>query len=387
MTEPPRPNAVYRYWACDLRTGAKIAELPLKPGGDLPDRIGDVAAASFTCDVGAVWRDGGDFRGTTTPGRTVIAVEREYAGDNVTDILWAGIITGRQGGTLSVANMAVYLNRRNPAANRTYRDDTSGDTDSKIITDLLADAAPEGIGFVVDVNCPTPRTFQVTVKDNRPILAYLKDLADMDGGPEWTVATRWTDTNRTRIQHVFTARTRLGWAGPPNATFDYPGCIASMEPDDDFSEGHGGNHISAINSTGARSDPARDTQAITQQGWPRWEENVATSGDLTATGLAGVAKSNVQKRARGQTTVALAVDMAAGPQYGRDWILGDNIRWFVAGPENPDAPRTDPAGQPPSYDFPDGHNETIRVIGVAINPVSNRITPVIWSPYDEEVTS
>lgn len=387
MTEPPRSQAVYRYWVCDLRSGAKIAELPLKPGGDLPDRIGDVSSTNFSCDVGAVWRDGGDFRGVTTPGRTVVVVEREYEGDSVSDIIWAGIVTGRPGGTLTCATIPSYLNRRYPATNRTYRDDIAGDTDGQILTDLLADAAPEGIGFVIDIDCPTPRTFQVTVKDNRPILAYFKDLTDTDGGPEWTVSTRWTDANRTAIQHVFTARTRLGWAGDPNVTFDYPGCITQMDPDDDFTEGHGGNHISAINSTGASSDPARDEQAITQQGWPRWEERVSTSSDLDAAGLNGVAKSNLQKRARGQTTAALVVDMAAGPQYGREWTLGDNVLWFVAGPEDPTARRTDPAGQPPSFDFPDGHSEVIRVIGVAINPLTDRITPVIWSPYDDTTTN
>jgi hypothetical protein len=379
VIEPPRPKAEYRYWACDLRTGAKIAQLPLKPTGPLQDRIGDIATTSFSCDQSAVWRDGGDFIGTTTPGRTVIVVEREYEGDSTSDILWAGIVLPRKAGSdadaqLTCATIPVYLNRRYPT-NHSYSED-SGHTDTQILTDLLGDAATEGIGFVLDIDCPTLRTWRYTEPERRPIFACLKDLADQEDGPEWTVTTRWADANRLAIRHTFIARTRLGWAGTPNVRFDYPGTVRKYDVDDDFTEGHGGNHIRALTGAGAASTPARDEQAITQQGWPRWEENISTSGDLNAAGLAGAARTGLKNRARGQATVDLELDMTYGPQYGRDWVTGDNALFFVAGPETTGA-------EPPSFRHPNGHSETIRVIGVDIDIPRETITPMLWSPYEE----
>ena len=380
-TVPKVPKAVYRYWACDLRTGAKIAQLPLTASGALPDRIGDIGTAQFTCDMTAVWRDGGDFIGTTTPGRTVIVLEREYDGDDTSDILWAGIVLPRERGSdptarLNCATMATYLNRRY-AATHNY----SSTTDGQILTDLLNDAAPEGIGFVLDIQCPTVRAnWRVLAKERRSVLACIKDLGDQDDGPEWTITTRWANSNRLAIQHVVTARPRLGWAGDPNVRFDFPGSVRSYVAVDDFTEGHGGNHIVGLASSGAASTPARDEQAITQQGWARWEENVSTSGSQTAAGLLSAAKDALKKRARGQTTTSLELDMTLGPQYGRDWTLGDNTLFFVAGPESP-------GDDPPSFAHPNGHSETIRVIGAAIDPAKETITPVLWSPYDEEATA
>jgi hypothetical protein len=381
--QPPRFEAVYRYWACDLRTGAKIAQLPLKPSGTLPDRMSDVATASFTCDQGAVWRDGGDFIGTTTPGRTVIVVEREYVGDSTSDILWAGIILPRDAGsdseaTLNCSTIPVYFNRRYPT-NHSYSSDAGG-TDGQILTDLANDAAAEGIGLILDIDCPTPRTWRYTVSERRSIFACWKDLADLDGGPEWKIVTRWADANRLAIQHMFVARPRLGWSGEPNVRLDFPGSVTKYVVHDDFTEGHGGNQIAAIGASGAASVPARDTQGITQQGWARWEENVTTSGALNAAGLAGAAKAALANRARGQVTVELELDMTFGPQYGRDWVIGDNALWFVAGPETPGA-------EPPSFRHPDGHSETIRAIGADLDLARERITPMLWSPYDETATA
>lgn len=381
MTEPPLPQAVYRYWACDLRTGNKLAQLPLKPAGDLPERIGDVSTAAFTCDLAAVYADGGDFMGVTVPGRSLILVEREYEGDSVSDILWAGIVVARRTGSsneagLNCATLAAYFGRRH-VGTHTYNAGP-GETDTQIITDLLiSDAALEGIDFILDVDCPTPRKVRYLERENRTVLACLKDLADMEDGPEWTITTRWSDADRLAVDYVFVARTRLGWPGTPNIRFDYPGSVTEYTIDEDATEGHLANHIRAVTSAGATSDPARDEQALTQ-GWARWEEVIATSGELNAAGLLGVAKGALGKRARGQSTLALTVSMSAGPQLGRDWVIGDNARFFVAAPAAPGEP-------PPSLADPNGRDEVHRTIGVALNIPNDTMTPILWSPYDEAV--
>jgi hypothetical protein len=178
---------------------------------------------------------------------------------------------------------------------------------------------------------------------------------------------------------VFLARPRLGFAGTPNIRFDFPGCVNSYDVDDDYTESHGANHIVAITQDGAESTPARDEQGITTQGWVRWEEHPPTSGDLDAAGLDGVAKEGLTKKARGQSVTNIVVAMTAGPQYGRDWTLGDNATFFVSAPE--------PGEDPPSPRHPDGHEEVIRVIGVALDTNADTLTPVLWNPYDEEVTA
>lgn len=381
MTAPSVPQAVYRYWACDLLTGNKIAQLPLKPNGALPDRISDVSTTVFSCDAAAVLPDGGDFYGVTTPGRTLVVVEREYEGDSVSDILWAGIVTARNGGskpeaTLNCATVAVYLGRRD-VGTHTYISGP-GDTDNQIIADLLADAAPEGVPFILDTACPTVRSIRYLEPEHKKVLQCLKDLSDMEGGPEWRVITRWKTTDRLAVEHVLLARPRLGWAGDPNIRFDYPGCINEYDAPDDYTEGHGANHIRAVDQAGAASAPARDVQGLAQ-GWPRWEENIETSGDLDIAGLNGVAVEGLTKKARGQSSTDIVVSLTYGPQYGRDWTLGDNARFFVAAPE--------PGEDPPSPRHPNGHSEVIRIIGVALDVNGDTLTPVLWNPYDEETTS
>lgn len=365
MTAP-----VYRYWACDLRTGTKIAELALKPSGPLPERISDVGTIPFTCDQAARPSAYADFIGFTTPGKTVIVCEREYDGDNTTDILWSGIVTNRDAGskseaTINCATPAAYLGRRH-VGTHTYSVDVPGDTDTQIITDLFADAATEGINFILDVACPTTRTVRYLAPDHTPVLEALKALSDMENGPEWTVVTRWATAARLAIQFVFYARPRLGWAGAPNARFDYPGSIREYTVHDDYTEGHGGNHILGVTTDGAESTPARDEEALLQ-GWPRWEEVVATDGDLNAAGLDGVARTALKRRARGQSTVDMAVDLTLGPQYGRDFALGDNVAFVDYG----------------SLRYPTGHQETIRIIGHTIDPGNDTLTPVLWNPYEE----
>jgi len=382
VNEPTLPAAVYRYWACDLRTGNKIAQLPLAPSGPLPERICDVSTAQFTCDHAAVLADGGDFIGSVTPGRTVIVVEREYEGDSVSDILWAGIVTVVQVGSspqarLNCATIPYYLTRRY-VGTHTYLAGP-GDTDGQIITDLLGDAAAEGIGLVLDVNCPTVRAVRYRSIDHKTVLQALNELSALDGGPEWTVSTRWVDATRTSVDFVFVARTRLGWAGDPNARFDFPGCINEYTIDYDYSEGHGANHIVGVNPAGAESVPARDEQGITSQGWARWQQGIATSGDLNAAGLAGVAREALAHRARGQVTNELKVSMSRGPQYGRDVSLGDNVLWFVEQPA--------PGTQPASPAHPNGHQEVIRMIGIDLDIPGDTYTPALWSPYAEEATN
>lgn len=375
--QAPRPKVTYRYWMCDLRTGNKLGQVLMRPDGPLPERISDVSSISFTVDLGAQL-DGSDFLGLSVPGRSVVICEREYDGDNTSDILWAGIVMFRPAGNgpivqLTAATPAAYLARRQ-VGTHTYNAGP-GETDGQIITDLMNDAAPEGIDFILDVDCPTPRSFRIQARERRTVLACLRDLSDLEGGPEFTVATRWSDPDRLAVDFVLRARARLGWAGAPNVVLDFPGAVREYKVNDDFTEGHGANHVIGINNTGAASEPARDEAALAQ-GWPRWEEVIQKSGDLDITDLSAVAKGGLAKRARGQATAELAVDLTMGPQVGRDIMLGDNALFAVYAQDQDGKPS-------PSFRHPNGHTETIRMIGYGVDIDNDTLTPVLWNPYEE----
>lgn len=375
--QAPRPRATYRYWVCDLRTGNKLAELPLKPSGVLPERISDVSSVAFTCNQSEL-APGADFNSLAVPGRTVVALEREYDGDNVSDILWAGPLVHLDAGdgpdaTLSCATIAAYLGRRYVGTH--VYNAGPGETDEQIIADLLADAAPEGIGIQLDLDCPTPRAVRYLEKQRRTVLSCLRDLADLDGGPEWTITAAWVDAARLAVRFTFVARTRLGHAGTPNVVLDFPGAVKTYRSPVDFTEGHGANAVTGVTSAGAASAPARDNAAILG-GYPRWEAIAQKDGVTTLAGITGLARSGLAKQSRGQETLSLAVNLTDGPQLLRDLNLGDDVEFRVYGPDRPGAAS-------PSYRHPAGHTETIRVIGYELDPASDTLTPILWSPYEE----
>lgn len=375
---PPVPRPTYRYWACDLKTGNRLDQVPLNPSGPLPERISAVSTVTFTADL-AELQPGSDFYGCVIEGRTLIVCEREYEGDRVSDILWAGIVGIVEGGndsavTVSCATIGAYYDARY-VGTHTYLEGP-GDTDDQIIMDLFADAAPEGLDILLDIDCPTPRAVRYLAPEHRTVLSCLTDLADMDGGPEWIFRTAWTDDTRQQVQITFVARPRLGTASTsPAVTFDYPGNIRTYRTVGDYTKGHGANQITAVTSAGAPGTPARDTAGITA-GYPRWEQVVQKQGDQTAAALTGFAKSELTKDARGQSTTSLVLDMTTGPQLWVDWTVGDDVLWVVYA--------FDSDGRPaPSYRHPSGHREVVRVIGHQIDTVADSLTPTLWSPYEE----
>jgi hypothetical protein len=382
MTTPsaapiPRP-AEYRYWACDLKTGKKLAQVPLKPNGALPERISDVSTATFTANLGEL-QPGADFWGSVIEGRTLIVCEREYAGSNASDLIWHGIVTLVDGGNdpeVSVSCMTGigYLRARHAGAHAYSA--APGETDTKVLNDLLDDAVTDGVPYLRDINCPTLRKVAYTAKERRTILSCLRDLADLDDGPEWTVRASWRSSLRLAVDLTFVARTRLGVASTqPTVKFDFPGAVKSYRDPRDYTEGHGANYLIAINSNGAAGDPAIDTAGITG-GAVRWEYVSQKTGALDHDGLTAAGRADLARMAQGEAVLSLAVSLTDGPQLGIDWTLGDDITFEVY--------NADLDGRPsPSYRHPNGWREVIRVIGHDLDPNSDTLTPVLWNPFLE----
>jgi hypothetical protein len=382
----PEPTpAEYIYWACDLKTGNKLEPLPLKPSGKLPNHIGQLSTASFTIDLSELRHDDGtppvDFWSVTIPGRSFIACEALYDGGASSDIVWAGIILLRSGGSgadagLSCATAEAFLSRRSILTNHIYSETVPTDTDAKIMADLLADAAVEGINLVVDVQGSTTRTLRYKAKEYTKVLAAVQDLADLEGGPEWIIVPAWKTADRLAIGFTFYARPRLGSSGtPPNARFDFPGCITDYDTTDDFTEQAGGNAITPRADSGTAAGVVARDEAGLAAGWPRWEQEVSKPGVKTAAGLDGLGRATLALNARGHTTHVMTVDATLGPKYLRDLQLGDDVSFIVYGPESPNV-------APPSYRHPDGLTQTVRIMGIELDPNSDTYDPVLWSPYD-----
>lgn len=382
----PEPSpAEYIYWACDLKTGNKLEILPVTPQGSLPNHIGQLSTASFRADLSETATDDGstpiDFWSVTIPGRTMIACEAQYDGGVASDIVWAGIVLLREGGSdpsadISCATPEAFLSRRS-VLTHTYSELTPTDTDAKIMADLLADAGVEGINLIVDVQGGIPRTLRYKAKEYTKALNALEDLADHEGGLEWIIRPAWRTADRLSVSLTFYARPRLGSVSTmPNARFDFPGCVTTYRTTDDYTAGNGANAITPRADGGtAIGLVARDEVGIAE-GMPRWEQEVSKAGVKSAEGLNGLGRATLALNARGHTTHVLNVDAIRGPRYLQDAQLGDDVGFVVYD--------HDLEGNPaPSYRHPDGLNTVGRLMGVELDPNSDTYKPILWSPYDD----
>lgn len=376
--------ATYIYWACDLKTGNKLMPLPLTPQGTLPNHIGQLSTATFRADLSDHTADDAlslaDFWAFTTPGRSFIACEAQYEDGVSSDIVWAGIILLVDGGSepdanLSCATAEAFFSRRS-VLTHVYSEAVPTDTDAKIMADLLADAAVEGINLTVDVQGTTPRTMRYKAKEYPKALAALQDLSDQEGGPEWIIKPAWKTADHLAVGFTFVGRPRLGSASVlPNARFDFPGCITTYRTTDDYTESKGANQVTPLADGGAAGVVVRDEAGIAG-GYPRWEQEISQAGLKTATGVNGLGKATLKLNARGHTTHVMTVDANLGPRYLRDFQLGDDSAFVVYDKDSEGNPA-------PSPRHPDGLTEIHRIMGVELDPNSDTYQPILWSPYDD----
>lgn len=381
-----RPRADYRYWACDLTTGRKLIQVPAKPQGPLPDQLSVVSSMQFAVDLSEYddHRDAEgfpliDFFGCTLPYRTLLICEREYPGEQISDIVWSGIVTYVDGGddqyaVLAAATPGAYFQSRH-VGTRTYTGQV-GETDQHILTDLITSfAAPEGINILLDIEGDTVRSLRFKESSRTKLLQAIQALANLENGPEWTFRTTWADPNRLAVDLTFYARPRIGTTAT-NTVFDFPGAVRKYRDPLDYTEGHGANHIIGVANSRA-SDPVRDEAAIAL-GWPRVEFIAEQDGADSVPELTGLARSTLARMARGERKLSLEVDGTNAPQVYRDWVPGDSGLFVVYD--------RDGEGRPaPSYRHPRGHREEIRIIGFQLDTQADVLTPTLWSPYEEAV--
>lgn len=367
----PRPvQPVYRWHSCDLRTGRRQEVFPLVGS---PSRVmGGMTTLELTCDLAGIGDK--DFWGSTRPRQTMIALERQFPDQDTSDIPWVGAVISRpnrgsdDNASLSCVSFEGILQRRF-VATHTYTEQP-GDTDAQIITDLLGDANVEGWNIQLDLaSLTTTRNVRFKAPERRTVLSCLQELADMDGGPEWTINGAWNGLGDAVVV-TLKARPRLGTASTmPNAQFRYPGVVRQYNQGEDHSEGKGGNAITAVGQGQGAATPsaiARNEARILVEG--RWESILQASSARTQAQLLSAARSELGLEIDGQSLYTLTADATRAPSPDVDWVLGDDVALVVE-------PGTS-SGHPAGLDI------IARGIGWTIDPDTDTLTPLLWQPSE-----
>lgn len=372
-----RTQPEYRWHACDLKTGRKLGTFPLV--GKPSKLIGSATLADFTVDLSDPAAAGKDFWGTTTIHRTLIVLERRYPSETTSDAPWAGaVITRRrhpgQMQSLGCVSVEGLLERRKVSTHSF----PGGATDAAIITAIIGDVNVEGWNIGLDLADLT--TVRTTVRykapERRSALSCLQELSDLENGPEWTIEAT---INPLDVDLTLRARPRLGSASAvPNAVFRWPGQVIDYETVEDYGPGKGGNNVDAIGNSQGNNIPsgnARNEADIAVAG--RWDALVQRPSLRTSAELTTGAAAAVQMMVDGQILTSLTADATTCPQVGRDWVLGDDIR-FKAEAHDPDVP-----GSPLSYGHPGGLEIIARGIGWDLDIEANTMTPTVWLPSEQ----
>lgn len=368
-----------RWFGCDLVSGQIVEELPaLRATGTISRIVGTYTSATFGLPIplGGPGKPPKNWLAATEPGRSLIVA---VAGNAP---IWAGIVLLRDGGTeatvdLSCVSIEGYLDRR-------YVEDhawTNQDEASVIAAGLIGDANIEGIDLAIDAPAtghPRDRTYKA--RDNKTVYSALRELMGVQGGPEWTIDLGWSDSTGTGITKTVRVRSRIGVAASSpqavfettaNSVFTSTGASeARYRYAQDYTSSRGANHIVAY-SSGQGEDqpvgtPARDEQLLAT-GWPRWEYRFQPSTSISDIDiLTAHAAGKLTLMRLGAKSIAVTARWSAYPALGTHWNIGDDVAWKLTGHLNPA-----------------GITGQGRVIGWALNPDTDLITPILHDTGEE----
>ncbi|MFL6144097.1 MAG: hypothetical protein ACJ72N_19810 [Labedaea sp.] len=370
------------WLGCDLVSGKIIEELPdLTPkSGSLTATLATATSAQFSLPIplGGTGAAPRDWQSATQEADAMIVAV--LAGTPI----WAGAVLVNDRGTAATAELACvslegYLDRRY-VGDHTW---TGQDEASVIAAGLLADANVEGIGLVIDAPATgTLRDRTYADRDDKTVYSALRELMGVMNGPEWTIALDWTDSTQTAVRKTARVRKRIGvGAAIPNAVFDAQSSAVFDSAGTgstqyrvvrDYSAGKGANHIVAVSSgqgdSRPQSSPAR-AEALIAGGMPRWEYRWTPSTSITdTTVLDAHAQSALQLKANGARSITITARADIYPLLGRDWAMGDDIGYNLAG-----------------HGHPDGLLGVARAVGWQLNPVQGTVSPIILAIGDEVI--
>ncbi|MEU5442774.1 MULTISPECIES: hypothetical protein [Streptomyces] len=316
------------WYGCDFRTGGIVEDLPvLKATGALSRKLG--AGATLQLEL-ALAGASPEWEAATAPGQSMLV-----AVDMATDTpLWAGAVLTRDGGSATtvqcgVATLEAYLDARYPGTQTMI-----GVDQATVIANLVAPARTGGPPFVLDsVATGTSIDYLTDDGDDKTILSCAQEVMALEGGPEWTVDVVW-DSTHSGFQFPVRVRSAIGvQTDPPEATFDFPGCVSDYGLSESYEAGKGATRVIARGegegSSRLTSSPKEATDLIAS-GWPIWEYRYTPASGVTDPDqLEGNAAKEVALMARGARVWTMQAVASRAPRLGRDWGLGDSVRLSV----------------------------------------------------------
>jgi len=350
--------ALYRVISTDLRTGTRIAELPLNGlryssvlngagelSGTLPLPVNDP-------DLAQIYNDAVDEV------RRQIVVER----DGVP--VWCGVVWASpyedEGQTRDVraAETWSYYRKRTIGTRRIYRATDQLTIARQLVTDANAVSGGD-IGVTVGTEtCGVTRDFNAEVYERKNVAEEIEALSELANGFDFSIDPSWDTSgnlvknlrfwyprkgrNFTKTGHVFEAgRNIVSWDWPTDGTRYANRIIVT-------GAGDGPSTKSAVRSNAN----ALISSALGGQGYPLIEEVIAESQEAVQANLNARANQALNIFSQSVVVPRLVVRGDVDPIFP-SYTIGDAIR-FVAQP-----------GLSPR--FPEGVDTYRRIVGWTVN--------------------
>lgn len=339
----PVPKPIVAYYIVDALSGDLVDELP-RLDGPLTHVLGASSSSSLThpiLDPGSFGYRPGVAAALTPLSRAILAVVHNVP-------IWLGTILPRSWSSAPSIGVAAVTSE-GYFARRYVGDHVFSQVDqATIAATLLGDAGDiPGVGYgqALTIN-PTltgvkrDRTYKAS--DHKKVYDALRELAQVEGGIEWTVRLGWTSSARTRIQRVAEIGTRLGTASAnPDVVYSTHGPARPIyQYSEDHADGKSANYIRAYSSGEGSSQPVSSPAVLPgllTSGVPIYEQHFQPSSSITDTAtLDAHARAQLARIGGGTKTWKVSVLWDAWPRLGVDYQLGDDIALELEGPAHPD---------------------------------------------------
>lgn len=349
----------YRCIATDLRTGTRIAELPLTNlrFGSLLNSCGDLSAtlplpaltSTATSALAGVFNDAVD------EGRRQLIVDRDGV------VVWCGIVwmapydDNPPTRTIRAAETWSYFRRRLIASTRTFTAVDQMSIAQQLISTAIADQGGD-IGVTVESSTSGVTLTQVYNSfELKPVAEAVEQLSQAENGFDFAVDAAWNTSTGALTKTFRTSYPRRG------RSFSQTGLVFEVGrnvidwtwPTDGASMA---NKVYALGrSDGAASmlATAADTYQILAlssggPGYPLLETTMSRTDVSVQTMLNSLAQSKLQAVSTPVTLPEITVRADVDPVFG-SYITGDSCRFIVP-------PDTSPR-------FPDGLDRFVRIVG------------------------
>lgn len=367
----------YRCIAADLRTGTRIAELPLR-SLSFSETLNDAGEASGVLtlpapNTAANRITAATYNDAVDEARRQLIIEREGV------VVWCGIIwlaqydDQTQTRTIRAAGDWSYFRRR-----RIDYDAAWTTTDQLTIARALIDTAQASPGGNINITTTATtsgvtRTWSAGRYELKPVAEAFEDLATMTDGFDFAIEAEWTGSTLTKTLRLSYPRRGRSFQQSGHVFEVGRNVLAFTWPSDGtrvsnkvWATGNGEGTQMLISSAA----DAFQIQPLTAggPGYPLLEDVVSVKDETEQTNLNARASARLQYTASPVVLPNITVRADVDPVLGA-YIVGDACRIII----------------PPNFSprFPDGLDTFRRIVGYTVN-VSDEGTEAVTLTLGEE---